>query len=127
MKKLIYGFITVFLFTSPLYAFEAEVTSVIDGDTFYFDAKLLNVVVRGKCRTLHYNAPEIGEEKYRGATNKLSELIEDKTVEIKAEKADRYGRWLCEVQLPDGTNVNDVMREYLKDYPKRDIYLWMEK
>lgn len=97
MRRLLLSFIAVFLVSSPLHGFEAKVTSAIGSDQFYFDAKLLNVIVRGKCRTLHYNAPERGEKGYAEAAGKLSELIENKTVEIKAERADRYGRWLCGV------------------------------
>jgi hypothetical protein len=58
MKTLMLSFVVLLPAISSLYAFEATLTSVIDGDTFYFDAKPLNVVVRGKCRTVHYNATE---------------------------------------------------------------------
>jgi endonuclease YncB( thermonuclease family) len=112
-------------------AFEAEAVYVIDGDTFQFEVGLINVVIRGRCRMLRYNAPELTgpelteKERQEGtrAKDKLRELIEDKRVRIESDETDKYGRWLCEVWLPDGTNVNGVMREFLKDYRGRDKYL----
>jgi endonuclease YncB( thermonuclease family) len=112
-------------------AFEAEAVYVIDGDTFQFEVGLINVVIRGRCRMLRYNAPELTgpelteKERQEGtrAKDKLRELIEDKRVRIESDETDKYGRWLCEVWLPDGTNVNEVMREFLKDYRGRDKYL----
>lgn len=116
----------VFITPAPAWGeFEADVTKVIDGDTFQFEAGLINVVIRGRCRMLRYNAPELsGKERPEGlrAREKLTGLIGGKTVTIEAKGADKYGRWLCEVRLPDGTDVNDVMREYLKDYIRRDMY-----
>jgi endonuclease YncB( thermonuclease family) len=115
----------VFIASADAREFEAEVTKVIDGDTFQFEAGLINVIIRGKCRMLRYNAPELtGKERPEGlrAREKLMGLIGAKTVKIEARGTDKYGRWLCEVRLPDGTDVNDLMREYLKDYIRRDMY-----
>lgn len=107
-------------------AFEAEAVYVIDGDTFQFEVGLINVVIRGRCRMLRYNAPELIEkERQEGmrAKEKLRELIEGKRVRIESDETDKYGRWLCDVWLPDGTNVNELMREFLRDYRDRDKYL----
>jgi endonuclease YncB( thermonuclease family) len=105
--------------------FEADVVAVVDGDTFQFEAGLINVIIRGRCRMLRYNAPELaGAERAEGlrAKEKLGGLIGGKTVRVEAKGTDKYGRWLCEVWLPDGTNVNDIMREHLKDYMRRDMF-----
>lgn len=104
--------------------FTANVTKVIDGDTFDFEAEILNVKVLGRCRMLSYNAPEIrGKERPEGLDAKeyLKTLIYMKSIRIQAEETDKYGRWLCEVWR-GGEPVNEMMRKYLKDYPGRDKY-----
>lgn len=108
--------------------FEAVVTWVIDGDSIRF--RPVGSSKADECRMLHYNAPEMtGPERPMGrrATRKLIGLIKGRRVHIWGLDRDRYGRLLCEVRLVDGTYINDIMREFLKDYAKRDIYLKMEK
>ena len=107
---------------------QAIVTWVVDGDSIKF--KKVGNRSEIECRMLHYNAPEMtGPERKEGrkATKKLIRLIKNKKVLIWGVDRDRYGRLLCEVRLLDGTYINDLMREFLKDYPKRDIYLHKEK
>lgn len=133
MKRYIFVF-AIFLFSAPSAGgevkpgqkFTAEVAWVVDGDTYKFRVPLLNVVVQGTCRTRFFNAPELkGEERPWGveARARLKELIEGKTVAILAgERADKYGRWICETWFMDGRSVDRAMREYLKDYPGLDRY-----
>ena len=104
--------------------FEAEPTWVVDGDTFRFTGKVLNVSVAGTCRMLGYNAPEVrGPEKSDGieARRKLEELLSVATVLIEAEKQDKYGRWLCNVWA-NGKSVNQAMRVMLSNYSGLDKY-----
>jgi len=110
--------------------FEAAPDYVIDGDSMMVRANLPTGTSTVHCRMLRYNAPEMtGEERPAGirARNRLRELVSGKTLIIRTEKKDRHGRFLCDAWLPDGTSVNDRMRDFLKDYPRRDIYLWMEE
>ena len=98
--------------------FTARVVSVHDGDTFNFEHEHLNVVIKGTCRMLGYNAPELrGEEKPLGnqATDKLTQLLGGQTVNVTIEHNDKYGRALCDVYLQDGTHVNAVMRAWLTE------------
>lgn len=109
--------------------FEAAPDYVIDGDSIVVKANLATGPSMVHCRMLRYNAPEMtGPEKPGGikARDRLRELVAGKTLIIRTEKKDRHGRFLCDAWLPDGTYLNDRMRDFLKDYPKRDIYLWME-
>jgi endonuclease YncB( thermonuclease family) len=53
--------------------------------------------------------------KAKAATERLRELIGDRTVRIRAERKGNYGRWLCQVWLLNGTNVNELMREFLRE------------
>lgn len=107
---------------------EVRVLKIIDGDTFSF--KRPDRKKPDKCRMLHYNAPEMdGPERPQGikARGELFRLMAGQRVMLRGAKRDKYKRLLCEVRLKDGTYVNDVMREFLKDYPGRDKYLWMEQ
>ncbi len=105
--------------------FEAKVTRVVDGDTLDFEAEILNVVVKGTCRMLDYDAPEsyvmehgkwreTGDPEAAAATRRLGELVGDGPVRIRAGRTDRYGRWLCEVWLPNGMSINKTMRDFLE-------------
>ena len=108
--------------------FEATITWIVDGDSIRF--KKVGSRSEIQCRMLHYNAPEMtGPERTEGrrALRKLMSLLKRNKVLIWGVDRDRYGRLLCEVRLLDGTYINDLMREFLKDYPKRDIYRHKEK
>jgi endonuclease YncB( thermonuclease family) len=108
--------------------FQAVVTWIIDGDSIRF--KRDGSVSEDECRMLHYNAPEMtGPERAEGkkATRKLISLIKGRRAIIWGLERDRYGRLLCEVRLMDGSYINDIMRDFLRDYKKRDIYLWKER
>lgn len=120
--------------------FEALVTWIIDGDSIRFKRLKRPMNEKGEfdwssgreteCRMLHYNAPEMSyPEKEEGkiATKELIRLIKNRRVRIWGVEKDHYGRLLCEVRLMNGTYVNEHMREFLKDYHKRDIYLWKEE
>ena len=136
MRNSIFAIILSYLIILPALAFAGEAEEftarvfwVVDGDTFKFEARTLNVKVEDTCRMLGYSAPEIkGKEKPQGlkARARLIKLIAHKEVRIKTSRKGKYGRLLCEV-WQNGESVNDRMREYLKDYPGRDKYLYLEK
>ena len=109
--------------------FEAIVTWVLDGDSIKF-RRISDLGAReSECRMLHYNAPEMSRKERRAgrlSLKRLMGLIKGKRVIIWGMGHDRYGRLLCEVRLRDGTYINEIMRESLKGYEKRDMYLWKE-
>ena len=108
--------------------FGAVVTWVIDGDSIRFIKD--GAAAEDECRMLHYNAPEMtGPERPEGekAMRKLISLIKGREVRIWGLERDRYGRLLCEVRLMDGTYINEIMRDSLKGYRKRDIFLFRER
>lgn len=129
-------FFVIALFAAPAFAgpghqaklpseFDAQVTHVVDGDTFRFKASLLNIDINDTCRMSEYNAPEVhGAEKPEGvkAKARMISLIGGKTVHIVTRGKEKYGRWLCTAST--GTiSIGCVMREYLMDYSGRDKYL----
>jgi len=108
--------------------FQAVVTWVIDGDSIRF--RRIGSEKEDECRMLHYNAPEMtGRERPEGrkTAKKLIGLIRNRSILVWGLERDRYGRLLCEVRLMDGTYINHIMRDFLKDYKRRDIYIWKEK
>jgi hypothetical protein len=134
LKKLALAAFLVLLLAAVSSAdeFERKVTWVVDGDSFKFQVRVLDVTVEDECRMLGYNAPEMtGEERLMGrrAKGKLIDLIAGETVRISTEKRDRYGRNLCDVWLRDGTHVNEVMRKWLEEagYGDVDKYRQMER
>ena len=48
------------------------------------------------------------------AKRKLADLAYDKAVLVITHGFDRWERTLCEIVLPDGTNVNKAMRAWLE-------------
>lgn len=91
---------------------EYEVTEVIDGDTI----RLAN---GEKVRLIGINTPETGQPYYSEATDKLTELVDGKTVTLKKDKdsKDQYGRWLRYVYLDDiFINLEMVKGGYVLSY-----------
>lgn len=83
----------------------ATISKVIDGDT-------VELETGERVRLLGINALEMGQPYHEEATNRLKELIENKTVilERDVEDKDRYGRLLGYIFL-DNKNVNVKMVE----------------
>jgi micrococcal nuclease len=91
---------------------EYEVTEVIDGDTI----RLSN---GEKVRLIGINTPETGQPYYSEATDKLTELVDGKTVTLKKDEdsEDQYGRWLRYVYLDDVfVNLEMVKGGYALSY-----------
>lgn len=90
-----------------------KVTRVIDGDTIVLSTD-------EKVRLICINTPEVGEDYYGEASDRLSELILNKEVELVKDKSetDRYGRLLRYIYL-DGDFINEQMVKegYAKAYP----------
>ncbi len=101
--------------------YKAEVAKIVDGDT-------IDVLIRWdigfkitcetyqRLRLARINAPEIrGPERPQGLLAKqwLTEQTPiGSTVYIHTEKDDAFGRYITEIYLPDGTNINDKMVEF---------------
>ncbi len=91
---------------------EYDVAEVIDGDTI----RLAN---DERVRLIGINTPETGQPYYSEATDKLTGLVEGKTVILKKDKdfEDQYGRWLRYVYLDDiFVNLEMVKGGYALSY-----------
>jgi micrococcal nuclease len=99
-----------------MYHYKARIVNVVDGDTIDADVSLgFYMTARIRFRLARIDTPEMNskilEERAQAARarNRVNELILYKDVTIKTFKTDKYGRWLAEVYLPDGSNVSDTL------------------
>ena len=102
--------LTVFISTAGfLFAGQYQVYRIVDGDTFVVKHGSIKITVK----LVGIDAPEmsnrlhqVGQPFSLEAEQYLSKLIAGKTVDVKSYGADRNGRTLGEVFLPNGRNVN---------------------
>jgi micrococcal nuclease len=102
------------------------VKHVIDGDTF--DSTHRRVRLYG------INAPELGEECFSEATERLRELVGDEVrLELGPRKKDKFGRVLAYVYTEAGDSVDETLvREGLatawaRDGQHRDVLAALER
>ena len=81
------------------------VVKVYDGDTIRLEGG-------PRIRYARVNTPEVGQPNHGAAMKLNRELVLNKYVTYKSQAADVFGRLVCEVWLPDGRNVNDIMIEH---------------
>jgi len=102
----------------PLYRYKGKVLRVIDGDTIEVLIDLgFYTFKKAKIRLKGINAPEIfhprsREERKRGLEAKefLSSLFRDSNeVYLRVYKKGKYGRWIADLFLSDGTLVNSLL------------------
>ena len=110
-----------------MYEYSAIVNRVVDGDTYDITVSLgfdINVKVRFRLKgvdTPETWRPKTEAEKEHGAlaTQAVKDLIEGEYVTINTYRKDKYGRYLCDI------NINEIdLAEFLraKDLLKRDSY-----
>jgi len=106
------------------YAYDAEITRVIDGDTFDFKIDLgFSINVKERLRLYGVNTPEIkGEEKSEGDRVKayVTKLILGKTFKILVYKKGKYGRYVADLMLSKKERLS--MHLYKNGMAKRVIY-----
>lgn len=102
-----------------MYEYKAYVRSIYDADTIRFDidlgfgARLMNQSIR----LYGIDAWELrGEEKplgqaARDAVSGLLQLGDEVLLQTHKDKKGKYGRWLAEVFLSSGINLNDWLVE----------------
>jgi len=90
--------------------YPAVIVKVVDGDSVHLD---VDVGFRGAFKDL-FRMYGINAEEGRSnpAALFLRELLPiGLRVVVMTYKPDKYGRWLCDVFLPDGRCANDIMLE----------------
>ncbi len=106
------------------YVYDAEITRVIDGDTFDFKIDLgFSINVKERLRLYGVNTPEIrGPEKPEGDKVKkyVTNLILGKTFEILVYKKGKYGRYVADLVLSNKERLS--VHLYKKGMAKRVTY-----
>ena len=95
-----------------MYQYQAYVRKIVDCDTFDADVDLgFHNWTKQRFRLKGYSAPEVrGVEKNIGfiAKAKLEELIpEGALITLSSTKTEKFGRWLAEVALKDGSSLTE--------------------
>ena len=102
--------------------FEAVVVSVYDGDTI-----TVRTTETIKIRLYGIDAPELKQPFGQASKQAMSSLVFGKTVTVKPDKKDRYGRLLARVEIAGkDTSVKMVetgMAYWYQQYAKRDTEL----
>lgn len=102
----------------PQYLYKAHIQRVIDGDTIDATVDLgFSVKIDVRFRLAGIDTPELKSPDVivREAAVRAKALTEaelyNKNVTLKAIKTDKYGRWLAEVFLSDGSTINQKLVE----------------
>lgn len=93
-----------------MYEYRAQLVKIVDGDTVKLDVDLGFRIWRHaeNYRLARINTPERGQPGGSEATAALSALLAPfPSFTVVSFKDDKYGRYLIEIVLPDGTNVSD--------------------
>jgi endonuclease YncB( thermonuclease family) len=84
-----------------------KVTRIIDGDTFMTSSRKRPV------RLANYDAPERGQQGYKGSKEALRTMISGETVTIDVKAHDVYGRAVANVKV-GRRSVNNAMKNKRK-------------
>lgn len=91
---------------------EFKVTNVIDGDTFDVSPQWKwNGQNGSRIRPTGYDAPELQAYGGQAAKDKLTRLVLEKSVELRAAHRIDRGRLVCDVYF-GGNNLADYFPEY---------------
>lgn len=106
VKTIIHLSIAIIFLAFPCVAvsaeFQGKVVGIIDGDTI----KVLRDGQQVRVRLTAIDAPEKGQPYGQKAKQFVIDAVARKTVTVKYESLDQYGRILGAVILSDGTNLN---------------------
>lgn len=99
---------------NKLYYYKAQVIRIVDADTIVALVDLGFTSSRKEMlRFARIDAPELrGSEREAGLAAKewlLSQISPGDEIIIRTEKDDSFGRYICELYLLDGTNLNDEL------------------
>lgn len=86
-------------------SFQARVVAVADGDTL----TVLQDRQQIRIRLYGIDCPEKGQPFHARASRRTAELAQGRTVTVRTESRDRYGRLVAWVILPDGRSLNEIL------------------
>lgn len=99
-----------------LYTYKALVLRVIDGDTCVAELDLgFRMSSSQTLRLLGIDTPELRSHdpleraQAAAASQRLQVLIQGKRIIVRTTKADSFGRYLAQIWLEDGTDINQLL------------------
>lgn len=106
--------------TSLAYCYLARIEKIVDGDSLDFDVDLgFSTWTKRRIRLASVDTPEITKKEGRAARNFVAkELARAKTIVIKSQKSDLYGRYLGHIFLaPEAVSLEACFQNgrYLND------------
>ena len=102
-----------------LYFYKANIERVIDGDTIEGIVDLgFKTTQHQRFRLLGVDTPERGQENYKEAKDFVTKLVLNRTVFIKTEKDDAFGRYLAVVFY---TDENGILKNLNKEIYESDL------
>ena len=109
--------------------YDYHIKVITDGDTFKGLTKEEKIEI--KYRIYGIDAPEKKQDFGAKSKDYLSELIAGKTVGIKTDSQDGYGRYIVWVYTPDGKDVSAEMLKagmawHYKEYDSSELYETLE-
>lgn len=102
-----------------MYQYAAMVDNVVDGDTLDLMIDLgFKILVRQRVRLARVDTPERSQVGFTAAKEFVIQKTADKRVTVKTEKVSKWGYYLAEITLSDGSNLSDalVAGGYAKPY-----------
>lgn len=95
-----------------MFEYKSFVVNVVDGDTIDAQVDLgFKVFTNQRIRLAHIDTPERGQPGFAEAGNALREMLLNKSVVIRTQKISKWGYYLAEIKLPDGSDVAQKMVE----------------
>jgi micrococcal nuclease len=93
-----------------MYEYKATVVNVVDGDTVDAQVDLgFRVTTHQRLRIAHIDTPERGQPGFVEASNALKEMVLNKPVTICTQKISKWGYYLAQIMLADGSDVSKRM------------------
>lgn len=93
-----------------MFEYKAKIENVVDGDTVDASVDLgFKVQTRQRIRLNGIDTPEKGQPGYMEAKQKLIWLLLNKEVTMRSSKVSKWGYYLGDFYLDDGSHVNQVM------------------
>ena len=103
--KYLFASLVLFAFVKSVFAWDGQVSSVIDGDTI--------TILKGKesitVRLYGIDCPEKGQDFGTKATQFVFHFAQNKKVSVEEVEKDKYGRTVAKVYFTDGSCLSEVL------------------
>jgi micrococcal nuclease len=88
----------------------ATIENVVDGDTVDTIIDLgFKISSKQRLRLARVDTPERNQPGYAMAKDFVAETVQGKMVKVETEKVSKFGYYLAEIILEDGSNLSDLL------------------